>query len=112
MADDSFKAFVLDQWSALPEVGARSLYQGDHFFAILDEAHLCFKSNPAPAQAYTDRGMGSFTYKSNGQVLTISYHEVPPEVLECVPELVDWARQAISLAADKSKKPKTPGSRL
>ena len=49
MADESFKEFVLDQLSALPEVraramfGAHGLYQGERFFGILDEGRLFFK---------------------------------------------------------------------
>ena len=110
MADNSFKEFVLDQLSALPDVraramfGAHGLYQGDHFFAILDQGRLFFKTDPATAPAYTDRGMPPFTYEAKGKTLTMSYHEVPPEVLESAPDLVDWARLAIRVAAKKPKK--------
>ena len=109
MADDSFKAYVLDQLSALPDVraramfGAHGIYSGDHFFGILDDGRLFFKTDPTNAKAYTDRGMGPFTYESKNKVMTMSYHEVPPEVLESVPELLDWARAAIRLAATKTK---------
>ena len=114
MADDSFKAFVLDQLSALPDVraramfGAHGLYQGDHFFGILDEGRLFFKTDAATQQDYTARGMGPFTYESRGKVMTMAYHEVPPEILEQPPELVDWARRSIRLAAAKPKKVKKP----
>jgi DNA transformation protein len=110
MADNSFKEFVLDQLSALPDVraramfGAHGLYSGEHFFGILDEGRLFFKTNAASQADYAARGMGPFTYESKGKVLTMSYHEVPPDVLENVPELSDWARKAIGVAAS-SKKP-------
>ena len=104
---NSFKEFVLDQLSALPDVrakamfGAHGLYQDEHFFAILDEGRLFFKTD-APSQAdYVARGMGPFTYESKGRTLTMSYHEVPPDVLENPPELVAWARRAIQAAADR-----------
>ena len=51
MPEDSFKAFVLDQLSAVSEVraramfGAHGLYSGEHFFGILDEGRLFFKTN-------------------------------------------------------------------
>jgi len=108
MADNSFKEFVLDQLGALPEVraramfGAHGLYQGEHFFAILDEGRLFFKTDKTSQADYLARGMGTFTYESRGHVLTMSYHEVPPDVLENAPELVAWARRAIQ-AADRSK---------
>jgi len=104
LADDSFKEFVLDQLSALPDVraramfGAHGLYQGENFFAILDEGRLFFKTDAASETDYTARGMGAFTYELKGKPMTMAYHEVPPEVLENAPELAAWARKAIELA--------------
>ena len=110
VADDSFKEFVLDQLSALPEVraramfGAHGLYSGESFFGILDEGRLFFKTDARSQADYTARGMGPFTYESKGKMMTMSYHEVPPDVLEQSQELAEWARKAISIAAS-SKKP-------
>jgi TfoX/Sxy family transcriptional regulator of competence genes len=36
--------------------------------------------------------------------MTMAYHEVPPDVLENVPELTAWARRAIQLAMAKPKR--------
>ena len=108
--DDTFKEFVLDQLSALPDVrakamfGAYGLYSGDHFFAILDEGRLFFKTDSASQADYTARGMGPFTYESRGKVTTMTYHEVPPDMLEQPRELVEWARKAIAIAARQPKK--------
>jgi DNA transformation protein len=110
VADDSFKEFVLDQLSALPEVraramfGAHGLYSGESFFGILDEGRLFFKTDARSQADYTARGMGPFTYESKGKMMTMSYHEVPPDVLEQPQELAEWARKAIGIAAN-SKKP-------
>jgi len=109
MPDDTFKEFVLDPLGALPELraramfGAHGLYAGDRFFGILDEGRLFFKTDAVSAADYTARGMGAFTYESKGKVLTMAYHEVPPDVLENAPELVEWARRAIQIAATKPK---------
>jgi DNA transformation protein len=109
MADDSFKEFVLDQLSALPDVraramfGAHGIYSGENFFGILDEGRLFFKTNAQSQADYTARGMGPFTYESKGKMTTMSYHEVPPEVLEQPQELVVWARRAIGIAASSKK---------
>jgi len=115
MADESFKDFVLDQLGALPEVraramfGAHGLYQGEHFFGILDEGRLFFKTDARSQADYVARGMEPFTYESKGRVLTMSYHEVPPDVLENAPELVAWAQRAIRVATRSKESPK--GSR-
>jgi DNA transformation protein and related proteins len=117
MPDDSFKEFVLDQLAALPDTrakamfGAHGLYSGETFFGILDEGRLFFKTDAASQADYTARGMGPFIYESKGRVVTMSFHEVPPEVLENAPELILWARRAMAIAAAKPKKLKRPGSR-
>ncbi len=111
MPDDSFKAFVLDQLSALPELrakamfGAHGIYSDEKFFGILDEGRLFFKTDATTEADYTERGMEPFTYEMKGKVMTMAYHEVPPDVLEQPHELVLWARKAIAIAASKPRKP-------
>jgi TfoX/Sxy family transcriptional regulator of competence genes len=51
--------------------------------------------------------MEPFAYESKGRTLTMSYHEVPPDVLENAPELVVWARRAIEVAARSGKSQKS-----
>ena len=110
MPDHSFKEFVLDQLRALPDLrakamfGAHGLYQDEHFFAILDEGRLFFKTDAQSQADYLARGMAPFTYESNGRTRTMSYHEVPPDVLENPIELVEWARRAIQAAATRPGK--------
>jgi DNA transformation protein and related proteins len=112
MANDSFKEFVLDQLSALPDLrvrtmfGAHGLYGGESFFGILDEGRLFFKTNAASQKDYAARDMGPFTYKVKGKTVTLGFHEVPPDVLENAPELVSWARQAIQVATAAKTKTK------
>jgi DNA transformation protein len=107
----SFKDYVLDQLSALPEVraramfGAHGLYCGETFFAIVDESRLFFRTDAASEKDYTARGMGPFTYEQDGRLIAFQYHEVPPEILEQPTELVAWARRAVTAAAEaKAKK--------
>ena len=113
MPDDSLKEFVLDQLSALPELrakamfGAHGIYSGEHFFAILDQGRLFFKTDAGSQADYLARGMGPFTYEMKGKVMTMAYHEVPPDVLEQPQELTIWARRAIQIAAVKPSRRKT-----
>jgi len=111
MPDDSFKEFVLDQLSALPELrtrtmfGAHGIYSGEHFFGILDQGRLFFKTDAASQMDYTARSMSPIAYESKGRVVTMNFYEVPPDVLENPHELIVWARKAIAIAAAKPKKP-------
>lgn len=117
MPDDSFKEFVLDQLHALPDVraramfGAHGLYCGDSFFAILDEGRLFFKTDVQSQADYAARGMGPFTYESKGRVLSMTYYEVPPDVLENARELVAWAERALAVAAKNKKSARQKGGR-
>jgi DNA transformation protein and related proteins len=110
VADDSFKEFVLDQLSALPDMraramfGAHGLYCDDKFFGILEEGRLFFKTSAKTEGDYTARGMEPFTYTKKGRTITVAYHEVPPDVLEQPNELILWARKAIGLATTSNKK--------
>jgi DNA transformation protein len=114
MADDSFKVFILDQLSALPELraramfGAQGLYAGECFFGIVDAGRLFFKTDAQSQAGYTARGMGPFTYQMKGRVVTMGYHEVPPDVLENSAELTAWARRAVQVAASSKKPAKSP----
>ena len=53
---------------------------------------------------YLARGMGPFTYEMRGKAVTVSYHEVPPDMLEQPQELTVWAQRAIRIAATKPSK--------
>jgi len=111
MAGDSFKDFVVDQLSTLPELrvkamfGGHGLYQADHFFGILMDGRLYFKTDTRTRAAYVERGMAPFIYEKARRTTTIHYFEVPPDVLEDREELAAWARRAVEAAAAKSRKP-------
>lgn len=112
MADESFKEFVLDQLSALPDLRAKAmfggvgLYQADVFFGILMEGRLYFKTDEQTRAAYLDRGLGPFVYEKARRTIAIHYYEVPPEVLENRDDLVAWAGRAIQAAARSAKSSK------
>jgi DNA transformation protein len=107
--DDSFKEFVLDQLAALPDVrakamfGAHGIYSGEHFFGILDDGRLFFKTDASNETDFTACGMPPFTYEMKGKTMTMAYHEVPPEILDQPHELAAWARKAVAIAAAKKK---------
>ena len=105
MADQSFKAFVLDQLAALPDIrakamfGGHGLYQAQRFFGILMAGRLYFKTNEQTRSEYLKRGMSPFIYEKARQTTTIHYYEVPPEILEDREQLCAWAREAILVAS-------------
>ena len=114
MPEDTFKEFVLDQLRVLPELrakamfGGHGLYSGANFFGILIDGQLYFKVDAASRAAYVEHGMKPFTYTKAKQLMTMSYYEVPPEVLEDRELAVAWAIQAIQLAATIGRQRTSP----
>lgn len=112
MRDDGFKDFVLDQLSALPDLrakamfGGHGLYQGQHFFAILYEGQLYFKTDAQTETDYTARGMSPFTYEMKGRTVYMSYYEVPGDIAENAVELTEWALRAVAVAKKNPLKKK------
>lgn len=101
MPKDTFKDYVLEQLSAVPEVHCRpmfsgyGLYLGKNFFGIISDAQLYFRTDDMTSQRYKTAGMKPFA-PSDKQILK-NYYEVPVEVLEDRNSLETWAREAASL---------------
>jgi DNA transformation protein len=109
MADDSLKEFLTDQLAALHGLRARrmfggfGLYQDKRFFGILNQGRLYFKTDVQTRPAYTERGMAPFVYEKGRRFESITYFEVPPDVLEDREQLVAWAQLAVAVAAANPK---------
>lgn len=98
-SDRDFVAFIEDQLRRLPDVrtrrmfGGYGLYSGDHFFAIVYEGRIYFRTGENNRGEYEERGMGPFEYNP-GQYLR-NYYEVPVDVIEDDTALLDWAKKAV-----------------
>jgi len=99
--DGSFKDFVLDQLSGLPGITARHMFGGfglyarGVFFGIISDGVLYLKTNERTRARYQDAGMEPFR-PSAKQVLK-NYYEVPSDVLESAPLLLEYTEEAISV---------------
>ncbi len=106
----SYKAFVLEQLSAVAPVTSRAMfggvgiYAGGFFFALMDDDRLYFKVDDASRPRFIAAGMGPFDPFKNGEQVMNGYYEVPGEVLEDEDRLPDWMREALGVAA-RAKKP-------
>ena len=110
VADESFKEFVLDQLAALPELrvkamfGGHGVYQADRFFGIIAAGRLYFKTDERSRSFYLDRDMEPFSYEKARRIISMTYFEVPADVLERRDELVAWAQRAIQAATSDATK--------
>ncbi len=98
MRTDSFKDFVLDQLSAMPDLtgkamfGGYGLYHRASFFGIIHRGRLFFKTHDLTQPLYRSRGMQPF--RPGAQQTLTRYYEVPVDILEDRRELTAWAQHA------------------
>src|SRR5260370_5113001 len=87
-------------------VGGFGLYRYDVFFGIISGDTLFFKVSDASRADYEARGMARFRPYRDKPQLSMSYYEVPADVLEDADECVRWAMHAVAAGAAKKKSPK------
>ena len=103
MKEESFKNFVLDQLRELPDLecrpmfGGYGLYAGAHFFGIIYQGKLYFKTDPNTVKDYIREDM--FPFRPNKNQTLQKYYEVPAFVLENHLDLTGWAIKALNVEA-------------
>jgi DNA transformation protein and related proteins len=103
-ARNEYLHYVLEQLSGLGGLSSRrmfggfGLYCGSQFFGLIFGDTLYFKVGDANRADYEVRGMGRFRPYRDRPQLSMSYYELPADVLEDAEELVVWARRAVEAA--------------
>lgn len=110
-----FLNYVLEQLAGLAGVRARSMFGGvglyceELFFALVDNDVLYLRVNDDNRPDYAARGMRQFRPYADRPQLSMSYYEVPAEVLEDPAQLVDWAQRSVAAALAAAKRhPQAP----
>lgn len=88
--------------------GGVGLYSGDQFFGIVAFDRLWFKVDDTNRGDYQARGMEAFKPFPD-RPTTMSYFEVPPDLLDDSEELRVWAMRSVAIARrTKQKTPRKP----
>lgn len=93
--------FILEQLHGLGQVharrmfGAAGLYCDEIFFGIIGEDTLYLRVDEASRPDYTARGMQAFRPYADRPEVSMTYFEVPADVLEDSAELLTWSRRAL-----------------
>ncbi len=102
--------YVLDQLDGLGAVTSRHMFGGtglycdELFFGLIFGDTLYMKVNDSNRGDYEARGMSPFRPYAGKPQVSMSYYEVPPDVLEDGEQLVTWARRSTEAAATKPQK--------
>jgi DNA transformation protein and related proteins len=113
-SESEYVAHVVDLLRAWAPVaprrmfGGHGLYRGAIMFALVTGDVLYFKTDALNRGEYEAAGMMPFSYARAGrEAVIMSYHAVPPDLLEAAGELAAWAERAFAAAlrARQAKKP-------
>ena len=110
-----FRDYVTDLFAPLGEVkiklmfGGAGVYFKDQMFALLADERIYLKANDETRKAFEAEGSKPFMFENkNGEILAMSYLEVPARLLDNADELAIWARRAYEVAiAGRAKKRKS-----
>jgi len=114
---EDFCQYVLEQLSALRNLSSRRMFGGvgiwcdGAFFGLISSDVLYFKAGDSNRADFEARGMGRFRPYRNRPQLSMSYYEVPADVLEDAEECILWARRSVAIASTKSSGPNARGRR-
>ena len=84
--------------------GGVGLYSGEQFFGIIAFDRLWFKVDDSNRADYEARGMGPFKPFPD-RPTTMSYFEVPTDLLDDAEELRVWAMRSVAIARQAKKSP-------
>ena len=116
---EEYLDYVVDQLGCIGDVlakkmfGGVGLYHDGFFFGLIAGDVLFFKVDDVNRPPYLAAGAAPFSPYGD-ESYSMSYYEVPVDVLEDIDKLRQWARAAVSAAerkassSKKRKKGKTP----
>lgn len=116
MIKSPFVEYVLEQLRAFEDIALRRMFGGygiyrrGIMFAIIADDRLFLKTDEENRHEYKDAGMVPFVYDKHDKqgkkkIVTMSYWEVPPHVLESADAFFYWCVKAYDAAVrNKHKK--------
>lgn len=112
MTKKEFVNYILDLLSPYGCIKERAMFGGYGIYkegiivAIIIADELYFKVDDQSVKVYEAKGSKPFTYKANSKTITLSYRQVPLDVMEDEELLGEWLIKAwqISLNRKNHKK--------
>ncbi len=112
MSQQEYANYIVDTLTDFGTVTTRAmfggiaLYKDGLIFAIVVRDTLYFKVDSSTRPEYEALGSSPFTYQMKEKTGTMSYWEVPLEIIDDSEQLVQWAETAYLASARSIKKPK------
>jgi DNA transformation protein and related proteins len=93
--------------------GGASIYADGTLFALVDDDVLYLKADDATKVRYESEGLKPFTYEGQTGPVSMSYWRAPERLYDEPDDMIEWAREAIRVAAKAkmSARPKKSGTK-
>jgi DNA transformation protein len=114
---DEYLQYVLEQLAGLGHIvprrmfGAVGLYHEERFFGLISRDTLYLKANQDNREDYETRRMPRFHPRPHKPQLSMTYYELPADVLEDAEACAIWARKSVVAAAPPVEKQAPPTRR-
>lgn len=95
--DDDFVNYITDMLQDFGEIEARKMfgdygiYNNGYFFAILAGDRLFLKADDESRHLFEKQNLEKFSYMKQGKECFLSYYAVPPEAIDDIDMLFEWA---------------------
>jgi DNA transformation protein len=106
---DNFLAYILEQLADLGRVHSRrmfggvGIYSGEFFIGLLVDNTLYLRADDSNRDDYLRRAMLPFRPFRDRPEYSMSYYQVPADVIEDAEALVAWATKSVRAAAAAPK---------
>jgi DNA transformation protein len=108
---EDFLDYLYDQFSLLGPItvkkmfGGAGIYYGQKIFGLVADDILYLKVADDNRDQFLQAGSSPFQPYPD-KLETMSYYEIPPDVLENPEELAAWAKTSLAIEGKKKKRPK------
>ncbi len=99
---NDFLEYILDQLSSWGEVsirkmfGGAGLYRDGKMFALVADDVVYFKVDDTNKEKFVQAGSAPFK-PFEDRATVMSFFELPPDILENREELIEWAKESLSI---------------
>jgi DNA transformation protein len=113
----AFRDYVTDLFASFGEIkirdmfGGAGIYHKDQIFGIVIAERIYLKADDLTRPAFESEGSRPFVFTTkDGDIVAMSYLELPPRLLDDADELKSWAQAAyeVAIRARGRKKSKSP----
>jgi len=115
MNTEEYRDYVLDILAPFGEIvcrrlfGGHSLYKNGIIFAFIADDILYFKVGDSNRRDYEENGSEPFVFEARGKKISLSYWQVPLDVIEDGGELMKWAEKSYRVGIESNKKKNNSG---